>query len=83
MYNDHALLGIIGSLGVNTEHTEAVSHDIDFLAIHDRIGNLLAPALLFAEVGSKARRNQSNAQNQRDILIARSCNFLFLSRVTL
>lgn len=41
MYNDHALLEIIGSLGVNTEHTEAVS---------------------------KARRNQSNAQNQRDIL---------------
>jgi hypothetical protein len=36
MYNDHALLEIIGSLGANTEHTEAVSHDIDFLAIHNR-----------------------------------------------
>ena len=68
MYNDHALLEIIGSLGVNTKHTEAVSRDINFLAIHDRISNLLTPALLFAEVGSKARRNQSNAQNQRDIL---------------
>ena len=68
MYNDHALLEIIGSLGVNTEHTTAVNHDIDFLAIHDRIGNLLTPALFFAKVGSKSRCNQSYAQNQRDIL---------------
>ncbi len=83
MYNDHALLGIIGSLGVNTEHTTAVNHDIDFLAIHDRISNLLAPTLFFAKVGSKARRNQNNTQNQYDIFIAHSHHVLPLSRVTL